>query len=285
MTWPDSVEVKTFTSSGMMAPASVPQVMIVDSFHHSVRVPAKSGNHEVRGDVGQDDRDDRGEPDQRGERLLEVHLVGIAVLRLRECFVDEVGEAAGDDHHDAHGEDPDQQFDLDHVGSAYRQQDEGDQRDAGDAVGLEAVGARSDRVARVVARAVGDDARVAGIVFLDLEDDLHEIGADVGDLGEDAAGDTQRRGAQRLANGEADEAGARIVTRDEEQDDQHHEQLDADEQHADAHAGLQRDGVAGERLAREAGEGGARIGEGVHPDAEPGHAVAAGDADEAEEQG
>jgi hypothetical protein len=29
----DSVEVKTLTSSGMMAPASVPHVMIVESFH------------------------------------------------------------------------------------------------------------------------------------------------------------------------------------------------------------------------------------------------------------
>jgi hypothetical protein len=35
----DLVEVKIFTSSGMIAPASVPQVMIVDSFHHSVPSP------------------------------------------------------------------------------------------------------------------------------------------------------------------------------------------------------------------------------------------------------
>ena len=32
----DSVEVKTLMTSGMIAPASVPQLMIVDSFHHSV---------------------------------------------------------------------------------------------------------------------------------------------------------------------------------------------------------------------------------------------------------
>ena len=35
----DSVEVKTFTSSGMMAPAAVPQVMISDSRHHIVPSP------------------------------------------------------------------------------------------------------------------------------------------------------------------------------------------------------------------------------------------------------
>ena len=36
----DSVEVKILTTSGMIAPASVPQVMMVDSFHH--RVPSPS---------------------------------------------------------------------------------------------------------------------------------------------------------------------------------------------------------------------------------------------------
>ena len=38
-TWADSVDVKIFTSSGMIAPASVPQVMTVESFHHSVPSP------------------------------------------------------------------------------------------------------------------------------------------------------------------------------------------------------------------------------------------------------
>ncbi len=35
LTWPDPVDVNTFTSSGMIAPASVPHVMIVDNFHQS----------------------------------------------------------------------------------------------------------------------------------------------------------------------------------------------------------------------------------------------------------
>src|SRR3954468_17799884 len=35
----DSVDVNTFTNSGMMAPASVPQVMTADSFHHRVPSP------------------------------------------------------------------------------------------------------------------------------------------------------------------------------------------------------------------------------------------------------
>jgi hypothetical protein len=52
-----------------------------------------------------------------------------------------------------------------------------------------------------------------GVVFLELEDDLHQVGADVGDLGEDAAADTEHRGAERFADGEADEAGADEVAR------------------------------------------------------------------------
>src|SRR5688572_27519464 len=38
-TWDDSVDVNTLTSSGMIAPASVPQVITVDSFHHIVPSP------------------------------------------------------------------------------------------------------------------------------------------------------------------------------------------------------------------------------------------------------
>ena len=34
-----STDVKTFTNSGMIAPASVPHVITVDSFHHSVPSP------------------------------------------------------------------------------------------------------------------------------------------------------------------------------------------------------------------------------------------------------
>ena len=42
-TWRESTEVKTFTSSGIMAPASVPQEMMVASFHHCVESPPSDG--------------------------------------------------------------------------------------------------------------------------------------------------------------------------------------------------------------------------------------------------
>ena len=40
------------------------------------------------------------------------------------------------------------------------------------------------------------------------------------------------------------------VARDEQQDEEHDQQLDADQQHPDAHAGLQRNVVAGIGFAR-----------------------------------
>ena len=39
----DPTDVKTFTNSGMIAPASVPQVITSDSFHHSVASPPTLG--------------------------------------------------------------------------------------------------------------------------------------------------------------------------------------------------------------------------------------------------
>jgi hypothetical protein len=256
-------------------------------------------DQEVRDEEGQADRDDRGQPDQDGERVLEVHLVGVGELAAREGLVDEVAADRGEDHDDAHREDPDQQDGLRplaHVadeavgqdrGDArdvwQRDEDEGDERDAGDAVGLEAIGGRADRVAGVVTGAVGDDAGVAGVVFLDVEDDLHQVRADVGDLGEDAAGDTERRGAERLADREADEARAGVVGGHEQEDHQHQQQLGRDQHGADAHAGLERDGVGVERLAAQRREGRARVGEAVDPDAEERDQHAAEDADHREQ--
>ena len=39
----ESVQVKTFTISGMIAPASVPQVITVDSCHQRSGLPPRSG--------------------------------------------------------------------------------------------------------------------------------------------------------------------------------------------------------------------------------------------------
>jgi hypothetical protein len=42
-TWPESTDVNTLMSSGMIAPAAVPQVMMIESFHQSVASPPMFG--------------------------------------------------------------------------------------------------------------------------------------------------------------------------------------------------------------------------------------------------
>ena len=76
----------------------------------------------------------------------------------------------------------------------------------------------------------------------------------------------------------------RVIMRNKEQDEQHEHKFNADEQHADAHTGLQGDFVTRVWLAFEAGERAARIGEGIDTDAKPGDAGAAANADDAEHQ-
>ena len=58
--------------------------------------------------------------------------------------------------------------------------------------------------------------------------DFHQVGTDIGDLGEDAAGDTQGAGAEGFTDGKADEACSGQFPGNKQQDDQHHDQLDAD---------------------------------------------------------
>src|SRR3989442_731555 len=58
LTWLDSVDVKILTSSGMIAPASVPHVMTVESFHHSVPSPRLlTRSHEARYVIPTDTKD------------------------------------------------------------------------------------------------------------------------------------------------------------------------------------------------------------------------------------
>src|SRR5208283_5264862 len=186
------------------------------------RVAAEGGNNQPRNRIGEGDGNERGDPHQPGERRLEVHFRGVAVAGFLDGVIDEVGGRAGDQHDHAHHEDPHQQLNLDR-GIFHREKDESDQGHARHAIGLEAIGGGANRVARVVAGAIGDDAGVARVVFLDLEDDLHQVGPDVRDLGEDAARDTQRGGPQRFADGESDETRSGVFARN----DQQHQKLDA----------------------------------------------------------
>ena len=247
------------------------------------RPVAHRAEHPPGGEDGQQDRHDRGDPDQGAQRLLEVHLGDLAVAGLGDRVVDEVRNKGGDQHDDAYHEDPHQQLDL--LGLVRDgSQHEGDEGDAGDAVGLESISGGANRVTRVVTGAVSDDAGVTGVVLLNVEGDLHEIGADVSNLGEDTAGDTQAGGSEGLTNGESDEARAGEVTGQHQHDEEHEGQLDADEDHADAHAGTHRDVEGFPWGATQRGVGSTGIGKGVDANAVPGDSERSCHADEAEQQ-
>ena len=64
----------------MIAPASVPQVMTAESFHHSVPSP-RSGMMSSRRRTWRPPKDRR-QPDEEGQRRLEVHLVSVAYRAL-----------------------------------------------------------------------------------------------------------------------------------------------------------------------------------------------------------
>ena len=117
---------------------------------------------------------------------------------------------------------------------------EDDRRDEGDLVALEQVGGHAGAVTDVVAHVVGDGGGVAGVVLGDALLDLaHEVGADVGGLGEDAATHPHEQGDERAAEAEADEDRRGGVLEDHD-DDRGAEQAEADREHAGHAAGAER---------------------------------------------
>ena len=78
------------------------------------------------------------------------------------------------------------------------QSQEGDQGNTGNAVGFKTVRRGADAVTRVIARTVGNNTRVFRIVFGKMENDFHQVGADVGNLREDTTADTQSGSTQTI---------------------------------------------------------------------------------------
>ena len=72
-----------------------------------------------------------------------------------------------------------------------------------------------------------------------MEDDLHKVGTDVGDLCEDTACDPEGASAKRLTNGKADETRTDQFFREENEDTDHEKELHAHEEEPNAHAGVQ----------------------------------------------
>ena len=173
-----------------------------------------------------------------GQGRLQIEILQVAVPHLTELAVEEIGGQRREDHQDAHGEQPDDERGADVWPAGQGQGQERDECHPCHSVGFKAVGGRADTVAGVVARAVGDHAGVLGVVFRQFEHDFHQVGADVGNLREDATADAQGAGSEGFANGKSDETGPDEIPWQEGQDADHEEQLHAHQQEAHAHARL-----------------------------------------------
>ena len=135
----------------------------------------------------------------------------------------------------------------------------------GHGIGLEQVGGHTGAVTHVVAHVVGDDRRVAGVVLGDSGFDLaHQVGADVGALGEDAAAQTGEDGDQAAAEAEGhqgdDVMGGGVVTG-------HGGQGQAGHDHAGHRAALEGHGQTG-RQAFFGGFGRTHVGDNRHAHAD-----------------
>ncbi len=154
-------------------------------------------------------------------------------------------------------------------------------RDDRHRVGLEQVGGHAGAIADVVAHVVGDHRRIARIVFGNARFDLaHEIGADVGALGEDAAAQPREDRDQRAAESEADQRLDRMVqallhqvgraagrTDEERVEPGDAEESQAHDQHAGDRAAAKRDGERGVQAgARGFRRAHVRAHRHVHPD-------------------
>jgi hypothetical protein len=103
---------------------------------------------------------------------------------------------------------------LSSIASANALQQQRDQHHGGangDDIGFEQVGGHAGAVADIVANVIGDNGRVAWIVFGNAGFDLADkVGADVSGLGEDAAAETREDRDQRSAEGERDKASTTV---------------------------------------------------------------------------
>ena len=164
-------------------------------------------------------------------------------------------DAVGADDRTDHADGPDQERE-DHALMAeagVAQDHGGDDRHL---VALEDVGGHTGTVAHVVAHVVGDGGRVARVVLGNVGLDLaHQVGADIGRLGVDAAADPHEQCQQRAAEAEAEQNFIGLFAEDDE-DRRAAEQAEAVGEHAGdgpgAVAKLQGIAVAGPRRGGDA---------------------------------
>ena len=158
--------------------------------------PAGNGVHIEQGDdAEEDDRDGR-----RGQEAAEDGLHGVAAI-IGLAF-HQIG--ADDGSHHANAANQQRVKDVLVMAGDERQRHAQDQAgNDGDFVRLKNVGGHTGAVAHVIADKVGDDGRIARVVFGHIVLNLaHQVGTNVGRLGIDTAAHAHKQGDQCAAEAE-----------------------------------------------------------------------------------
>ena len=119
-------------------------------------------------------------------------------LDLAECPVDLERGYGSNDHEYTHDENPGKQY----AGQVrlYSQNYKRNEGNSCNTISFKTVCSRSYAVTCIVSCTVGNNTWVTRVIFFDFKNDLHQVGTDIGDLGEDTAGNTECTGSKGFTN-------------------------------------------------------------------------------------
>src|ERR1035437_6455386 len=173
--------------------------------------------------------------------MFKVKILLAGKSYLADTIINEVRNKGSQDHEDSHSENPNNQFAA-HCGISHQSKSqESDQGDTGNTVCFKTISGRTNAVTRIVARTVGNNTGIFRVIFGKMENYFHQVGADIGNLGEDTTADTQSGSTQRFTDGKTDKAGSGQFFGNVSQNDDHKEKFNTDQEKSNAHTGTQTD--------------------------------------------
>jgi Zn-dependent protease with chaperone function len=93
-------------------------------------------------------------------------------------------------------------------------------------------------ITSIISTTVSYNARIPGIVLFNPKNNFHQIGTNVSDFGKYTPSNTQSTGSKRFPYCKTNEAGTGQFPRNKEQNNQHHNKLNANQQNSDTHTGI-----------------------------------------------
>jgi hypothetical protein len=93
-------------------------------------------------------------------------------------------------------------------------------------------------ITSIISTTVSYNARIPGIVLFNPKNDFHQVGSNVSYFGKYTPSNTQSTGSKRFPYCKTNEAGTGQFPGNKEQNNQHHNQLNANQQNTDTHTGI-----------------------------------------------